>query len=276
MNFNRHQSRLLQVRNRFDDTNFSLLSMLDNNENKLLVKHEKIITDPYLHLIEFPEIKEYLGEVFNDITTLLTQFNVEVDDKVQSKYNIIGNDVLYKLFDIDFPEHEQIPRVMEIEIESDNKGRSTTRINGAKFGDPLRDNNYEDDGYRFHDIFHIAHAAVLGWSPTLRGLLRRKRKSNSEIDDVEDGGRAIVIEEGITAMIFNNAKDHNFFYNIYEVDSDLIRIIRNITSHLEVNVRNVYDWQRAILEGYDIWRYVRSTGNGRIIADLNTRIIKLL
>ncbi|MGW7530630.1 hypothetical protein ACWGJ5_46485, partial [Streptomyces sp. NPDC054783] len=28
-----------------------------------------------------------------------------------------------------------------------------------------------EDDYRFHDAFHLAHAAVLGWSPVSRFLL---------------------------------------------------------------------------------------------------------
>ena len=42
----------------------------------------------------------------------------------------------------------------------------------------------------FHDVFHLAYAAVLGWSPTTRALLKIKRKSRPEIDENEDGARA--------------------------------------------------------------------------------------
>jgi hypothetical protein len=52
------------------------------------------------------------------------------------------------------------------------------------------------------DVFHLAYAAVLGWSPVTRKLLDRKRRSNPQVDLAEDGGRAIVIEEGIAAMAF--------------------------------------------------------------------------
>ena len=75
---------------------------------------------------------------------------------------------------------------MDVSPDSEGPGRIVTLINGRKFGDPLRDNRYEDDGYRFHDIFHLSYASVLGWSPTLRALLRCKRKSDPKIDEVED------------------------------------------------------------------------------------------
>jgi len=74
---------------------------------------------------------------------------------------------------------------------------------GAPLGNLLGDNAYDDDGYRWHDAIHLGNLAVLGWSPVLRALLGRKRKDSPVIDDVEDGGRAIVIEEGIAAAVFD-------------------------------------------------------------------------
>src|SRR2546425_1996035 len=51
----------------------------------------------------------------------------------------------------------------------------------------IQDNAYDDDGYRFHDVFHFAHLAILGWSPVLRKLLKRKRRNDVLVDEVEDG-----------------------------------------------------------------------------------------
>ena len=45
------------------------------------------------------------------------------------------------------------------------------------------------------DVFHFAHAAILHWSPTFRALIRHKRKSNPDIDEAQDSGRAIVIDD---------------------------------------------------------------------------------
>ena len=109
----------------------------------------------------------------------------------------------------DFPLSERLPRQMDISIDEE-LGIAITTIDGAKYGDPLTDNRYEDDGYRFHDICHLSYASILGWSPTMRALMRRKRKSDPKVDEVEDGGRAIVIEEGISAMVFSYAERRNF------------------------------------------------------------------
>ena len=42
--------------------------------------------------------------------------------------------------------------------------------NGPLLGDPVTDNTHDDDGYRFHDVMHLANMAVLGWSPVMRSL----------------------------------------------------------------------------------------------------------
>lgn len=143
-----------------------------------------------------------------------------------------------------------------------------TFIGGKKFGDPLTDNRYEDDGYRFHDIFHLSYACVLGWSPTVRALLHRKRKSNPKVDEVEDGGRALVIEEGIAAMVFSYAERRDYLEGAEGIDYNVLRTIKDMTSHLEVSCRTEGDWERAILTGFKVWRTVKAQGRGTLLADL--------
>ena len=164
---------------------------------------------------------------------------------------------------------------MDISIEEES-GIAITTIDGAKYGDPLTDNRYEDDGYRFHDICHLSYASVLGWSPTMRALMRRKRKSDPKVDEVEDGGRAIVIEEGISAMVFSYAERRNFLEGAEGVNYDLLRTIKDMTSHLEVSARTEGEWERAIMTGFDIWRQVKTKGSGRIHADLEHGTIELV
>jgi NTP pyrophosphatase (non-canonical NTP hydrolase) len=111
------------------------------------------------------------------------------------------------LFDEDYPPEEQLPRHMTIVFtERMVGGRPCViqQLNGVNIGDRLTDNRLEPDDYRFHDVFHLAFAAILGWSPTLRALLKLKRKSRPEIDENEDGARANIIEEGISTWIFNH------------------------------------------------------------------------
>lgn len=117
-------------------------------------------------------------------------------------------------FDDDEEEFEKLPREMTIDVvERDIGGKLYVfqTCNGVNVGDRLTDNAVEPDDYRFHDVFHYAYCAVLTWSPVTRSLLRLKRKSKPFIDEVEDGARAILIEEGITTSIFGQAKHLGYF-----------------------------------------------------------------
>ena len=114
-------------------------------------------------------------------------------------------------FDDAFSKEEQLPNNFEIRIKERKSGKTYLQWNGVFVGDPLTDNIVDDDGYRFHDVFHLAHAAILHWSPTFRALIKQKRKSDPKYDVAQDGGRAIVVEEGLTTWIFSRAKDINFF-----------------------------------------------------------------
>ena len=181
-----------------------------------------------------------------------------------------------RLLDEEFPEQERLPRLMNVSVQEETPGTAITLIDNVRVGDPLKDNRHEDDGYRFHDIFHISYAAILGWSPTIRAFLRRKRKSQPRIDEVEDGGRARVIEEGITAMVFSRAERQNFLKDTEQVDPQLLSTIREMTSHLEVRVRTEAEWEKAILDGFRAWRHIRSRGEGLLRADLETGTLDIL
>jgi hypothetical protein len=140
-------------------------------------------------------------------------------------------------------------------------------------GNVLGDNAYGDDGYRYHDAFHLAYLSVLGWSPVQRALLHRKRKATPQVDDVEDGGRAIAIEEGIAAFVFEAATRASFFDGVSHVDSEILRLCRRITANLEVGICTDLEWERAILDGFRVWRLLREHGHGSVQCDLDARVI---
>lgn len=134
----------------------------------------------------------------------------------------------------------------------------------------------DPDGYRFHDVFHLAYVAVLGWSPVIRKLMKRKRKDDPRIDEVQDGGRAQVIDEGIAALVFDYAKNHNWLEGVVDLDYQLLRTIKGITSFLEVSERSMGEWQRAILLGFAVWRRVLANGGGRLLVDLDSKELTYL
>ena len=250
---------------------------------ELLGEHKKWLRDGESYKL-FPErVKEELGDLLWYLSNVATKHGLTLEevasynlDKSGRRWRALAADKgQINLFDEHFPLSERLPRKMEISIEEES-GIAITTIDGAMYGDPLTDNRYEDDGYRFHDICHLSYASILGWSPTLRALLRRKRKSDPRVDEVEDGGRAIVIEEGISAMVFSYAERHNFLAGAEGVNYDLLRTIKDMTSHLEVSARTEGDWERAIMTGFDIWRQVKVKGEGRIHADLESGTIELV
>jgi hypothetical protein len=151
--------------------------------------------------------------------------------------------------------------------------------------DPLQDNSHDPDGYRFHDVFHLAHAAKLGWSPVLRGkLLKRKnqehpdkkRRSDPDVDEVEDGGRAIVIDEAVVAYVWEYARRHKFLAGVKTVDYRVLKTIKDLTGGLEVAVRSGHQWEEAILSGYVVWRQINERRQGVIEVNLAARTIELV
>ena len=177
-------------------------------------------------------------------------------------------------FDCTFLPEEQLPRTFEIEITQRPNGRSYLRWHGVFIGDPLSDNIADPDGYRFHDVFHFANAAILHWSPTFRALIKHKRKSNPKVDEAQDSGRAIVIDEGVSAYIFSQAKTLNFFEGQKSVSFDLLKAIQNFVRGYEVEQCPLNLWETAILQGYDVFRQVRQNNGGIVIGDRTDRTVK--
>lgn len=176
-------------------------------------------------------------------------------------------------FDSDFDDEERIPSHFELHITQRKSGKTYIRWNGVFIGDPLTDNIRDPDGYRFHDVFHFAHAAVLHWSPVFRALIKHKRKSVPRIDEAQDGGRAIVIEEGLTAWIFARAKKLNLFENHASLSFDLLKTIQQFVNGYEVEQCPLKLWEDAILQGYAVFRKVLSNSGGIVIGDRESRTI---
>ena len=177
-------------------------------------------------------------------------------------------------FDKDFPAEERLPERFHVEIIQCSEGQSRMRWNGVFIGDPLNDSIMDSDGYRFHDVFHLSYAAILHWSPIFRRLIKRRRKSRPEINQTEDGGRARVIEEGLSAWIFSRAKNQNFFEEQESLSFDLLKVLQGFVQGYEVEKCSLRLWEYAIMEGYKVFREVRKYKEGVVIGDRSTRTIK--
>jgi hypothetical protein len=177
-------------------------------------------------------------------------------------------------FDDSFPEEERLPAEFEITIAQRKGGQSYLQINGVFVGDPLTDNIEDPDGYRFHDVFHFAHAAVLHWSPTFRALIKHKRKSNPKVDETQDGGRAIVVEEGLSAWIFSRAKQLDFFAGQGAISFDMLKTVQQFVHGYEVEQCPLKLWEDAILQGYDVFRQVKEQQGGVVVGNRLERTLR--
>jgi hypothetical protein len=176
-------------------------------------------------------------------------------------------------FDSAFHDDERLPDRFEIVIRQRSNGQSCLEWNGVFIGDPLSDNIRDPDGFRYHDVFHFAHAAILHWSPTFRALIRHKRKSEGSIEEAQDSGRAIVVEEGLTAWLFPRAKELNFFEGQTGVSFDLLKTVQEFVEGYEVEACPLKLWESAILQGYSVFRQVRAQNGGIIVGDRKARSI---
>jgi len=243
----------------------------------LLSEYKKLLRDGPVHLRFTDRLKEELGDTLWYVSAVATKFGLSLDaiasanlKKVRDRWSKApGRAPL----DRNFPPREQLPRKFEYRFanattKDGSAGVALFDRKGKQVGDPLTDNAYENDGYRFHDVMHFAFVAVLGWSPVARKLLDRKRRSNKKTNEVEDGGRAGVIDEAIVAMVFADI-EHNLAATkgMTRIKSEMLRSVRAFTRGFEVHARTEAEWEQAILKGLDVWRQVETYGGGTVVGD---------
>lgn len=232
-----------------------------------------------------PQLEEELGDLLWYLSNIATKMNLDLEeiaqknlDKTQNRWTV-SPESEYALFDESFPPNERLPREFNLEFK-ETTGIDGTKVkvlfNGKQIGDPLTDNAHEEDGYRYHDIFHYGFVAYLGWSPVFRKLLGVKRKSDPKIDEVEDGARATFTEEAISAYLYSNAKEIHYFAGIETVDYEILKTIQKLVLPFEVSNRTAKDWEFAILESYKIFRYLRENHGGRLKINLKKRSIDVV
>ena len=291
MDFNSYQKEALRTdrvpaREDADDAASLIVPMLGlaGETGQLLSEYKKHLRDGDAHRLFKERVAEELGDLLWYIANVASKFDLSLSDiaganlaKVKQRWAVERAEPLH--FDAELAEGERLPRRFEIELV-DFKGEAHHQvrvvIDGKPIGAALTDNAYDPDGYRFHDVFHFAYAAILGWSPITRALLRRKRKSQPLLDEVEDGGRAAIIEEGVAALAFDYARRHRFLEGVTTLDFQLLRTIKDMTSHLEVRQCTTGEWEQAILRGFEAWRAALAARGGCISVDLDARRITFL
>jgi NTP pyrophosphatase (non-canonical NTP hydrolase) len=235
-----------------------------------------------------PRVREELGDILWYVAAIARRTGVSLDDIAQE--NLIRNQERWlptitrgkpQLYDTGFSASEQLPRKFRIEFVSYDESDGTPHVKmflrqpspGTSVGDPLSDRAYEEDGYRFHDALHLAYVACLGWSPVIRSLMGKRRKSNTTINKIEDGARAVVIEEGLSAHLFDQAREWSWFTGAETVDPDILKYARTMVAGLEVKSRSKPEWEHCILTGFEVWRHLRDNNGGLVEGDLTKRTL---
>ncbi len=217
---------------------------------------------------EFTEVFRRLRSVSSYVGVSLEDAAIENLAKVQDRWP--SRKVYTRSFDATYPEYERLPKRMIVDIREIMPAKDQYFVlqasKGLHIGDRLTDNIEDPDEYRFHDVFHYAYAAVLGWSPVLRSLLRLKRKSNKLVDESQDGARAILLEEGISAFVFAEAKSQAFFRNVEygKLSFDLLKRIRSFVKGYEAQDIPLWLWEDAILQGFEAFRYLQEHRAARV------------
>ncbi|MCA2434876.1 nucleoside triphosphate pyrophosphohydrolase family protein [Rhizobium leguminosarum] len=235
--------------------------------------------DPSLLRVELTRTFKLLVEAANEAAVTLEAAARQNLAKAEDRWP--SERVFPTLFDADFDPHEQLPRKLEIEIYERDAGGGKSfvlqRCNGIFIGDRLTDNIMRPDDYRFHDVFHYAYAAILGWSPVIRALFKVKRKSQAQVDEGQDGARAGLIEEGVATYVFGIAKEFDFFHN--EKPGDLsftfLKNVRQFVRGYEVDHAPLWLWEEAILQGNHAFRFLRENRRGLVKLDIEGRSLTI-
>jgi hypothetical protein len=160
-------------------------------------------------------------------------------------------------------------------VSDDSKQKTQGYRVPSSLGNKLKDNSRNPDGYRFHDVFHIAIMAILGWSPVMRSMLGVKRRADPRVDEIDDGGRAIVSEEGLFALLgMRHVKNGASVEEdaTLRLSSSLIQdYLMSCALSEEVPHSDVI--MGALLEGARVFQQVRDNLGGYVLANLDAKSV---
>jgi len=256
-----------------------LLYRLAANTGNLFIEYDDSTKN-----LASPAVLDQLAQLFAGLAMVAAKFGLKLSliahanlQKIESRWP--SHPEYLPFFDKKSKKHEQLPRefsIRFIEREVGGKKFVVQQLSGVNIGDPLTDNRLNGDDYRFHDVFHLAYIAHLGWSPVIRGLLKVKRKSEPKVDENEDGARAMIIEEGIATWIFNHARSRDFFEGIKEgkLEYGVLKQVQDIVSGYEVDRCPLWQWEKAIVDGFEVFRQLRDQKAGIVNVNMIEHTIK--
>ncbi len=227
-----------------------------------------------------------LGEIAWHLCAIASLYEIDMNEvgaKNVDKASARQNDGKpTPLHDAGAPEGQKFPRQFEVEFRSIDPETVEIYWDGKRRGNPLRDQYSIEDGYRFHDVIHLANVAVLGWSPVLRDLFKIKRTGKTKQE--QDGGRSAVVEELVIKFIHwegaRRAKELHGNLPAYqrplfpegeEIPFSLLKQVRELTIGHEVYENKYWEWARAIREGYRVFELLKQHRGGFVKVNLIDR-----
>lgn len=244
-------------------------------------------------------VQEELGDLLWYVAAVANRLdldlNVVAEESLQKAAQAFLKDVPPpSRYDNGWPVLQQLPRRFVVRFVEDESGpvtvvrmeplgeiaeRVARERDRKQLGDSLDDNLAVDDGYRYHDIIHLAHAAVLGWSPVLRALIGAKRKgpapagASEHVDRTQDGARAVALEEGLAAFVFNFLEPDDFEATEDLLTWDLVKHVRRTVRGLEVEDQPPVAWKHAYRQAFACFRELRNGRGGIVEVDLDAQTL---
>ncbi len=232
----------------------------------LLAGYKKFLRDGEAYELFTDNVGEEVGDLLWYLANVADKWGLSLDqlaaanlNKTTDRWPKPGARVPRRkptdFFDYEADRPERLPRSFTVDIipigrDRGPEERIEVRYRGKPVGSRLGDNTYDASGYRFHDIFHLANAAILGWSPVARAqLFGCKRREQKLVNEVEDGGRAIVIEEGMAAFLFEHARHHRWFEDVASLDYDILRGPRTTLAGWRLRSAGPWCHRPAVLRG---------------------------
>ena len=230
-----------------------------------------------------------LGGIAWHLSAIASLYHLSLDEVISSNCQKVQfrsvRGAPTPLHDADRDAKEQFPRQFDVAFVRIGSQKSRMYFDGRPLGDDLTDNYYEDDGYRFHDAIHLALIGHLSWSPVVRGLMNRKRKSRDDrVDEVEDGGRAKVVEELVIKAIHTEGDRQakaagrcvvgtptRLFPERTLINFKLLKTLRAYVDGLEVANNTFWEWEDAIFDGCDMFFRLSNEKQGTVHINLDRR-----
>lgn len=246
----------------------------------LATSYKKFLRDGKGYELHEAHVREELGDILWYVATVASKFDLSLDDLAKQNLAKVSERWLHP--DEQTSNHldegfkEQLPRRFSIQFKEEEHGGKTKAVmylDGNPLGDPLTDNADEPDDYRFHDVFHLSFIAYLGWSPVIRKLMGKKRRSDPNVDEIQDGGRATVIEEGVVAYAFEYGRQNGMLAKARAVDYEVLRTIKDLTRRLEVGGQSPKTWEDAIQSAFLGFAQLTSNRGGWIDVDSDARTL---